>query len=55
MPTHVVLNGRYLNVGRTFPNLIFMKLRLEEGEGSSEKERVSFEEQNVRFFFSLDF
>ena len=29
-----VLSGRYLKVGRDFPNLIFMKLGLEEGEGS---------------------
>ena len=34
MPTHVVLSGRYFKVGRAFPNLIFMKLGLEEGEGS---------------------
>ena len=45
MPTHVVLSGRYFKVGRAFPNLIFMKLGLEEGEGSLEKERASFEEQ----------
>ena len=34
MPTHVVLSGRYLKVGRAFPNLIFVKLGLEEGKGS---------------------
>ena len=34
MPTHVVLSGRYFKVGRAFPNLIFVKLGLEEGEGS---------------------
>ena len=34
MPTHVVLSERYLKVGRAFPNLIFVKLGLEEVEGS---------------------
>ena len=33
MPRHVILSGRYFKVGRAFPNLIFMKLGLEEGEG----------------------
>ena len=41
MLTHVVLSGRYFKVGRAFPNLIFMKLGLEEGEGSLENKRVS--------------
>ena len=33
MPTHV-LSGGYFKAGRAFPNLIFVKLGLEEGEGS---------------------
>ena len=51
MPTHVVLSGRYLKVGRAFSNLIFMKLGLEEEEGSLEKERLLFEELKVSIFF----
>ena len=34
MPLHVVLSGRYFKVGKAFPNLIFVKLGLEEGEGN---------------------
>ena len=26
MPTHVVLSGRYLKVGRAFPNLIYVEI-----------------------------
>ena len=34
MPTHVVLSERYFKVSRALPNLIFVKLGLEKGEGS---------------------
>ena len=41
MPTHVVLNGRYLKVGRSFPNLIFMKIGV-RGRRSKLGEREGF-------------
>ena len=34
LPRQVALSGRYFKVGRAFPNLIFVKLGLEKGEGS---------------------
>ena len=63
MRIHVVLSGRHFKVGRAFSNLIFREIGvrgrrrklvgLEEGEGSLEKERASFEEQKglVNYLF----